>query len=71
MIMTNQPYNHTVTSGNGPDDPNKGKAFDSRPSGIATRGNTFEHKFTQAAQYPYFCELNPMMLMRLLFFLSE
>jgi aldose sugar dehydrogenase len=53
---------HTVTSGNGPDDPNKGKAFDSGPSELATRGKTFQHKFTQAGQYPYFCELHPMMV---------
>jgi glucose/arabinose dehydrogenase/plastocyanin len=53
---------HTVTSGNGPDDPNKGKAFDSGPSALATTGKTFQHKFTEAGQYPYFCELHPMMV---------
>ncbi|HZD82213.1 MAG TPA: plastocyanin/azurin family copper-binding protein, partial [Nitrososphaeraceae archaeon] len=53
---------HTVTSGNGPDDPNKGKAFDSGPSVLATTGKTFQHKFTEAGQYPYFCELHPMMV---------
>ena len=53
---------HTVTSGNGPDDPNKGKAFDSGPSALATKGKTFQHKFTEAGQYPYFCELHPMMV---------
>jgi glucose/arabinose dehydrogenase/plastocyanin len=53
---------HTVTSGNGPDDPNKGKAFDSGPSALANNGKTFHHKFTQAGQYPYFCELHPTMV---------
>jgi aldose sugar dehydrogenase len=53
---------HTVTSGNGSDDPNKGKAFDSGSSALSTKGKTFKHKFTEAGQYPYFCELHPMMV---------
>jgi glucose/arabinose dehydrogenase/plastocyanin len=53
---------HTVTSGNGPDDPNKGKAFDSGPAALSTRGKIFQHKFTEAGQYPYFCELHPTMV---------
>ena len=53
---------HTVTSGTGSDDPNKGKAFDSGPSALATKGKTFQHQFTEAGQYPYFCELHPTMV---------
>ena len=53
---------HTVTSGTGSDDPNKGKAFDSGPSALDTKGKTFQHKFTEAGQYSYFCELHPMMV---------
>jgi plastocyanin len=59
----NQP--HTVTSGNGPDDPNMGKAFDSGlsgPSALSTKGKTFQHQFTHAGQYPYFCQLHQMMI---------
>ena len=42
-----------------------GKAFDSGLSGasaLTTMGKTFQHKFTEAGQYPYFCELHPMMV---------
>ena len=53
---------HTVTSGTGSDDPIKGKAFDSGPSALATQGKTFQHKFTEAGQYAYFCELHPTMV---------
>ena len=53
---------HTVTYGTGSDDPNKGKAFDSGPSALATQGKTFQHKFTEAGQYAYFCELHPTMV---------
>jgi len=56
---------HTVTSGNGSSDPNVGKAFDSGlsgPSALTTMGKTFQHQFTQAGQYPYFCQLHPTMV---------
>jgi glucose/arabinose dehydrogenase/plastocyanin len=59
----NQP--HTVTSGNGSDDANMGKAFDSGlsgPSALSTKGKTFQHQFTEAGSYPYFCQLHPMMI---------
>ena len=59
----NQP--HTVTSGIGSSDPNIGKAFDSGlsgPSALTTKGKTFAHQFTEAGQYPYFCQLHPMMV---------
>ena len=56
---------HTVTSGSGSSDPNMGKAFDSGlsgPSALTTMGKTFQHQFTQAGQYPYFCQLHPTMV---------
>jgi nitrite reductase (NO-forming) len=52
---------HTVTSGTGPSDPNKGKEFDSGLSTPITPGKTFSHKFTRAGEYPYFCQLHPTM----------
>jgi plastocyanin len=52
---------HTVTSGsNGKPD---GK-FDSSTGfkTLLTPGQTFEHKFTEAGQYPYYCQLHPNMV---------
>jgi glucose/arabinose dehydrogenase/plastocyanin/uncharacterized protein YjiK len=47
---------HTVTSGqNGEPD----EQFD---SAIMDSAQTFEHTFTQAGEYPYFCELHPNMV---------
>ena len=55
---------HTVTSGSGPSDPNKGKDFDSSPglSSVIAPGSTFSHKFTQAGSFLYFCQLHPNMV---------
>ena len=56
---------HTVTSGTGPSDTNKGKEFDSGLSGpttLTTTGKTFDHKFTTAGEFPYFCQLHPTMV---------
>ena len=52
---------HTVTSGTGPSDPNKGKEFDSGLSTPLMPGKTFIHKFTTAGEFPYFCQLHPAM----------
>lgn len=49
---------HTVMSGTGPSDPNKGKEFDSGLSTPLTPGKTFSHKFTKAGDFPYFCQLH-------------
>jgi plastocyanin len=52
---------HTVVSGsNGSPD---GK-FDSSPGlkTLITPGQTFDHKFTEAGEYPYFCQLHPNMV---------
>jgi plastocyanin len=52
---------HTVTSGTGPDDPNKGQAFDSSPNFNPIMGPqaTFSHTFEEAGEFPYFCALHP------------
>jgi plastocyanin len=50
---------HTVTSGTGSDDPNLGKDFD---SSMLSQNQTFYHKFTTAGQFPYFCQLHPTMV---------
>jgi plastocyanin len=52
---------HTVTSGTGPSDPNKGKEFDSGLSTPLMPGKTFTHKFTTAGEFPYYCQLHPAM----------
>jgi plastocyanin len=50
---------HTVTSGTGSDDPNLGKDFD---SSMLSQNQTFSHKFTTAGEFPYFCQLHPTMV---------
>ena len=52
---------HTVTSGTGLNDPNKGKEFDSGLSNLLISGKKFSHKFTRAGEFPYFCQLHPAM----------
>jgi plastocyanin len=49
---------HTVTSGSGTDE-NAGASFD---SGMMGAGKTFEHTFTTAGEYPYFCIVHPDMI---------
>lgn len=56
---------HTVTSGTGPSDTTKGKEFDSGlsgPNALTTQGKTFSHKFMTAGEFPYFCQLHPTMV---------
>ena len=56
---------HTVTSGTGPSDTTHGKAFDSGlsgPTALTTQGKTFSHKFMTAGEFPYFCQLHPTMV---------
>jgi plastocyanin len=55
---------HTVTSGKDSSDPNKGKDFDSGltpPNALTTTGKTFQHTFTTAGTFPYFCQVHPGM----------
>jgi len=47
---------HTVTSGEG------GEPDGEFDSGIMPPGGTFEHTFTEAGEYPYFCTLHPNMV---------
>jgi plastocyanin len=55
---------HTVTSGTGPSDRSKGKQFDSGLSGptVLTAGKTFSHQFTKAGESPYFCQIHPTLV---------
>jgi plastocyanin len=55
---------HTVTSGNGPSDRSKGKQFDSGLSGLTvlTPGKIFSHQFTKAGELPYFCQIHPTLV---------
>jgi plastocyanin len=53
---------HTVVSGTGPSDPNKGKVFDSGLTTLIQPGKSYSHMFTAAGTIPYFCELHPTMV---------
>ena len=55
---------HTVTSGTGPSDRSKGKQFDSGLSGLTvlTAGKTFSHQFIKAGEFPYFCQIHPTLV---------
>jgi plastocyanin len=55
---------HTVTSGTGPNDPNKGKEFDSSPNlnPIIVPNAKFSHTFETAGEFPYFCALHTGMV---------
>jgi plastocyanin len=49
---------HTVTSGNGEQDPNKGAEFDSGDNGILAltiKGRKYSHRFDKSGTYHYFC----------------
>jgi plastocyanin len=55
---------HTVTSGSA-GAPDVGQEFDSGlagPTALTTKGKTFEHTFSAAGEYPYFCTLHPAMV---------
>ncbi|HXV46538.1 MAG TPA: plastocyanin/azurin family copper-binding protein [Nitrososphaera sp.] len=55
---------HTVTSGTGTNDPNKGQEFDSSPNfnPIMPPGGVFSHTFETAGEFPYYCGLHPNMV---------
>ncbi|HZA06514.1 MAG TPA: plastocyanin/azurin family copper-binding protein [Nitrososphaeraceae archaeon] len=53
---------HTVISGTGLSDTNKGKDFDSGLTTLTSTGKTYSHQFTKAGDFPYFCELHPAMI---------
>jgi len=53
---------HTVVSGTGSTDPNKGKVFDSGLTTLIQPGKSFSHTFTAAGTIPYFCQIHPSMV---------
>jgi nitrite reductase (NO-forming) len=55
---------HTITSGKGSSDAEKGKVFDSSPNlnPLLAPKATFSHKFTAAGTVEYFCQLHPNMV---------
>jgi plastocyanin len=55
---------HTVTSGTDSSDPNMEKEFDSSPglNTLLSTHQTFSHKFTTTGEFPYFCQLHPTMV---------
>lgn len=56
---------HTVVSGNPSSGGDTGKVFDSGlsgPTALTTKGKTFSHKFTEKGEFPYFCQLHPTMI---------
>jgi plastocyanin len=53
---------HTITSGTGPSDPSKAKEFDSGISTLLAPGKTFSHTFKTAGEVPYFCQVHPTMI---------
>ena len=55
---------HTITSGTDSSDPNIGKEFNSSPglSTLLSTNQKFSHKFDTAGEFPYFCQLHPTMI---------
>jgi plastocyanin len=56
---------HTITSGSPSSGGETGNVFDSGLSGataLTTKGKTFPHTFTEKGEYPYFCQLHPTMV---------
>jgi len=53
---------HTVTSGSGSSDPNRGKEFDSGLSSLLSPRNTFSHTFKTVGEIQYFCQIHPTMV---------
>jgi plastocyanin len=62
VIWTNNDsVQHTITSG-APGSPDSGKEFDSGLTKLINKGESFEHTFTKAGTFPYYCQLHPTML---------
>jgi plastocyanin len=57
----NDSVQHTITSGTA-GSPDSGKAFDSGLTKLLNNGQTFEHTFAAAGEYPYYCQLHPTMV---------
>jgi nitrite reductase (NO-forming) len=52
---------HTITSGT-PGSPDSGKEFDSGLTKLLNPGDKFEHTFTKAGDFSFYCQLHPTML---------
>jgi plastocyanin len=59
---------HTVTSGQGMEDNNKGKEFDSP---IIFSDKTYSHTFFKVGTFPYFCILHPTMIGKVIVIANE
>jgi plastocyanin len=59
---------HTVASGLGTEDNMRGKEFDSP---IIIPGKTYIHTFSEIGEYPYFCELHPAMVGKIIIIRNE
>jgi plastocyanin len=51
---------HTITSGSA-GSPDSGKEFDSGLTKLLSKDGEFEHTFTAAGEFPYYCQLHPQM----------
>jgi plastocyanin len=61
VIWTNDDsVQHTITSGT-TGSPDSGKEFDSGLTKLLSKGDTFEHTFAAAGEFPYYCQLHPQM----------
>jgi plastocyanin len=56
----NDSVQHTITSGT-TGSPDSGKEFDSGLTKLLSKGDTFEHTFAAAGEFPYYCQLHPQM----------
>ncbi len=56
----NDSVQHTITSGT-VGSPDSGKEFDSGLTKLLSKGDTFEHTFAAAGEFPYYCQLHPAM----------
>ena len=66
---------HTIVSGTGSSDPNKGKLFDSGLTNLIQPGKSYSHNFSPnmihsiagstlevGGEIPYFCQIHPAMV---------
>jgi plastocyanin len=61
VVWTNKDtVQHTITSGS-PGSADSGKEFDSGLTKLLSPGSTFQHTFTKAGSFPYYCQLHPTM----------
>ena len=62
VIWTNDDsVQHTITSGT-TGSPDSGKEFDSGLTKLLSKGDTFEHTFAAAGEFPFYCQLHPAMV---------